>query len=208
MSIPRRTVLAGLGLVAGAGLGGLIRFGSHSAADDTLLLRPPGALDEAEFLASCIRCGQCVEACPAEYNTLQLVSNRAGVSFGSPFVDSRNTPCHLCANYENLRCIDACPTAALSPVTGRASVRMGTAVIDQSRCLAYNRVICRACWHACPFPDDAIEFDSMLRPVVVEESCVGCGLCDHACPTEVSSIPIRPASRQPEAPLDSPEPAA
>jgi len=196
MSPSRRAVLAGLGLAVGAGLGGLIRRDSGGRSGAEPLLRPPGALDEAEFLASCIRCGQCVEACPPEYNTLQLVDDRAGISFGSPFVDSRNTPCYLCANYEGLLCIDVCPTAALSPVADTASVRMGTAVIDHSRCLAYNRVICRACWHACPFPDDAIRFDSMLRPVVVEEACVGCGLCDHACPTEVSSIPIRPASTE------------
>ena len=28
------------------------------------LLRPPGALPEAEFLEVCYRCGNCVEACP------------------------------------------------------------------------------------------------------------------------------------------------
>ena len=203
MSVSRRTVLAGFGVALGAGLGGLIRRDAGSRSDGSFLLRPPGALDEVEFLASCIRCGQCVEACPPEYDTLRLVSDRAGLSFGSPFVDSRNTPCHLCANHETLRCIEACPTAALAPVADTASVRMGTAVIDETRCLAYNRVICRACWHACPFPDDAIRFDSMLRPVVVEEACVGCGLCDHACPTEVSSIPIRPASQQLDAAQDA-----
>ena len=29
-------------------------------------LRPPGALLEDEFLASCIKCGQCVQVCPVE----------------------------------------------------------------------------------------------------------------------------------------------
>jgi Na+-translocating ferredoxin:NAD+ oxidoreductase RNF subunit RnfB len=72
---------------------------------------------------------------------------------------------------------------------------MGTAVIDRSICLAYNRVMCRSCWHACPFPGEAIVFDAMLRPVVNEEACIGCGLCTHACPTEVTSIPIRPRGR-------------
>ena len=83
-------------------------------------------------------------------------------------------------------------TGALTPVDELRSIRMGTAVIDRESCLAYNAVICRACWHACPFPDEAIRFDERLRPVVVDESCIGCGLCDHACPTEISSIPIRP----------------
>ncbi|HMZ02430.1 MAG TPA: 4Fe-4S binding protein, partial [Burkholderiaceae bacterium] len=29
-------------------------------------LRPPGALDEKDFLASCIKCGQCVQVCPVQ----------------------------------------------------------------------------------------------------------------------------------------------
>ena len=31
-------------------------------------LRPPGALAEEAFARACVRCGQCVQACP--YNTL------------------------------------------------------------------------------------------------------------------------------------------
>jgi len=33
------------------------------------LLRPPGALPEDEFLARCIRCGECMKVCPT--NALQ-----------------------------------------------------------------------------------------------------------------------------------------
>ena len=35
-----------------------------------LILRPPGALSEKDFLATCIKCGMCVEACP--FDTLKL----------------------------------------------------------------------------------------------------------------------------------------
>ena len=34
------------------------------------MLRPPGALPEAEFLGACLRCGLCVRDCP--YDTLKL----------------------------------------------------------------------------------------------------------------------------------------
>ncbi len=37
-----------------------------------LTLRPPGALDEKDFLKTCIKCGMCVEACP--YDTLKLAN--------------------------------------------------------------------------------------------------------------------------------------
>ena len=36
----------------------------------SLILRPPAALKEDDFLATCIKCGMCVEACP--FDTLRL----------------------------------------------------------------------------------------------------------------------------------------
>lgn len=183
----RRTLLFGFGLLAGAGIGGLTRRGHRT----TSLLRPPGALAEADFLAACTRCGQCVQACPSD--TLLLGDLRHALASGTPYVESRLVPCNLCPGEEELLCIAACPTAALQPVADPRDIRMGVAVIDKSICLAFNGTICRTCWHACPYPYEAIVFDRQLRPVVDEAVCIGCGLCDHACPTEPSAIPIRPA---------------
>ena len=42
----------------------------------TTLLRPPGALNEKEFLSTCIKCGQCVQVCP--YHTLSLLDITSG----------------------------------------------------------------------------------------------------------------------------------
>ena len=71
----------------------------------------------------------------------------------------------------------------------------GLAVIDHESCLAWEGLVCKGCWHACPFPDEAIVFDVYYRPIVVEEACIGCGLCDQACAVEPSAISIRPASQ-------------
>jgi len=184
--------IAGVGLGAGAGFVYRRSRSTCGPAADCLL-RPPGALNEDDFLAACIRCGQCVEACPVdalEFDT----SLEAGRDRGSPYVNARNIPCNLCEGHDDLKCIAACPTGALSPVADIRDIRMGTAVIDEDRCLAYNGTVCRACWHVCPLPNEAIRFDAMLRVVVVEDACIGCGLCDHACLTTPSSIPIRPAA--------------
>jgi ferredoxin len=41
------------------------------------LIRPPGALNETDFLSRCIRCGECVRACPN--NALHLAFTEAGL---------------------------------------------------------------------------------------------------------------------------------
>ncbi|MHC4943590.1 MAG: 4Fe-4S dicluster domain-containing protein [Planctomycetota bacterium] len=190
MTTTRRTLLLGsLGLGCGAGLGGAFRAAGGKEWKPPLL-RPPGALEEDDFLATCLRCGQCVQACP--FDTLVLAGPEGGVALGTPYLDPEVVPCYLCRGHDELKCIAACPTGALRPVLDERAIRMGTAVILHDPCLAYNRVICRSCWHACPFPNEAIFFDEMLRPKVNREVCIGCGLCTHACPTERTSIPIRP----------------
>ena len=47
--------------VSAAGL----TLGRGRARAGAVPLRPPGALPENDFLATCIRCGRCVDACPA-----------------------------------------------------------------------------------------------------------------------------------------------
>jgi MauM/NapG family ferredoxin protein len=145
---------------------------------------------EFDFLAACTRCGQCVAACP--FDTLTLIPGVAGPRVATPTFDPVEVPCYLCQGHDELECIAVCPTEALSPVASERDIRIGTAEILHDHCFAYNGVLCRSCWHACPFPDEAIVFDERLRPIVVEESCIGCGLCTRACPTAVNAIPVRP----------------
>ncbi len=174
-------------------LGAVFRARGNNRPEMTLL-RPPGALGEEDFLAACIRCGQCVMVCPVD--ALLFAGARAGVALGTPCVVPERAPCNLCQDQDIPLCIDICPTGALRPVGDLRKVRMGTAVVVEELCLAFNRVLCRSCWHACPFPDEAIRFDPMLRPVVVAAACTGCGLCTRACPTRPSAIPIRPSGRE------------
>ena len=185
----RQAIATGAGVVVGCGIG----IGYNAAGrsgNGTPVLRPPGALLGGEFLAACIRCGQCVQACP--YDTLRLMDLTKGLQAGSPSFIAKTNPCWLCQGHDSLLCIDACPTNALTPIEDPRDVRIGLAVIDESICYAYNGTMCRACWHACPYPNEAIVYDEFLRPVVNPDVCTGCGLCEHGCPTETVSITISP----------------
>jgi ferredoxin-type protein NapG len=87
-------------------------------------LRPPGALDEAKFLAACIKCGQCVQVCPVEAIRLADVSD--GFGTGVPYIDARAQACDF--SCDALSCILACPTGALSHhVNAKEEVEVGLA---------------------------------------------------------------------------------
>lgn len=184
----RQWLKAGAGFLLGAGVGLTAR---DRDADRASEIRPPGARPESSFLAACIRCGQCVLACPSD--TLALAPLTSGRSAGAPRAqDLRRHPCTLCRDQDRLQCIDICPTDALLDLDELLGIRMGTARIDPELCWAFNRILCRSCWHACPWPDKALRLDERLHPVVIEEVCIGCGLCAHACPTEPGSITVVP----------------
>ena len=73
-------------------------------------LRPPGALDEKDFLASCIKCGQCVQVCPVQ--AIKLGDLTDGYGIGVPHIDAREQACDFSCDAG--QCILACPTGALT----------------------------------------------------------------------------------------------
>lgn len=73
-------------------------------------MRPPGALDEHDFLASCIKCGQCVQVCPVDAIKLDDIVH--GFGNGVPYIDSRRQACDF--SCDAVQCVLACPTGALT----------------------------------------------------------------------------------------------
>jgi ferredoxin-type protein NapG len=150
-------------------------------------LRPPGALEEPDFLSRCIRCLRCADACPNR--AVLLLDN----SFGrhralTPAIQARRQACMLCNGTEGkyLRCTEVCPSGALQKVRRepeeiQTKVRMGTAEIDRALCYSYNHWTCGACYRACPFAGRAMTLGLWERPEVHPASCVGCGLCERSC---------------------------
>lgn len=181
-------------LVASGALGWfyLLREQGNVRADR---FRPPGAEDAASFYARCIKCGQCVIACP--FDTLSLAPSGEHVPVGTPHFVPRETPCYLC---EDIPCQEACPTGAISPkLEDIADSRMGLATIDIENCLSWQGLRCEICYRECPLKDRAISVEhhprrlsrhAMLVPLVHSDACTGCGICEKACPTERAAIRV------------------
>jgi len=148
-------------------------------------LRPPGALDELAFLATCTRCGDCVTACP--HDAILRLGPEARLASNTPFIDPERSPCLLC---EDLPCVEACEVDALQTIR-QEEIQLGIAVIQRETCLAWSGDFCDQCLRDCPFPGEAILADPGSGRVYVDmRRCVGCGQCVFACPTLPSSIKI------------------
>ncbi|MDR0468046.1 MAG: ferredoxin-type protein NapG [Campylobacteraceae bacterium] len=177
-------------------------------AKASLILRPPGAKSEEEFLKSCIRCGLCVEACP--FNTLKLAKVGEKMVIGTPYFIPREIPCEMCVD---IPCVPVCPTQALDPllvstlkddrrVLDINMSKMGVAIVDQESCLAYLGLRREFCYRACPLIDKAINIEykhnertgkhATFLPIVHNDICTGCGKCEKVCPTEKATITILP----------------
>ncbi|MDX1681653.1 MAG: 4Fe-4S dicluster domain-containing protein [Phycisphaeraceae bacterium] len=192
----RALTLAGLDRAEEAGerVGRLFK-GDTATPPPRRWLRPPGARPESEFLTTCESCGECVQACPAQ--CIRLDAQRAG---GGPYIIARESPCVVC---DDLACMPACPTDALQLVDHVQQIDMGWAIVDHDRCLRTepDGEDCRLCVEPCPEGEAAIGINPQGL-VEVRDGCIGCGVCEHACPTEPASIVVEPhhAGPSPERP--------
>lgn len=170
------------------------------------LLRPPGALEEFDFLLACTRCDRCLQACPQ--GAILRAGPQTVLASGTPYLLPRNMPCFLC---EALPCIPACPEGALvwpkrkvgdRMVEGPQAVKLGTARVRTRHCLTYPHQdepaqACTTCVDRCPFPGSAIRMGEaapgeLPHPEVLAEACTGCGLCTFGCPAPEPAIVVDP----------------
>jgi ferredoxin-type protein NapG len=158
-------------------------------------IRPPYALDEADFLLACSRCNRCVEACP--HQVIFKLPERLGAQVAfTPALDLLKKGCHQC---EDWPCVNACEDNALvipKPYPGagydeteREQPKMARAEINSQTCLPYNGAECDACADSCPVPG-ALTWD-MTLPIINLLVCTGCGMCREACVVDPKAVNIR-----------------
>ena len=186
------------GVAGGAGLAVATRLSGadFSGASRRAVVRPPGSVPEDKFLALCIRCGECYQACPND--VIQPLGFEQGLDgLWTPQVVADWSGCEpSCSN-----CGQVCPTGAIRalPLEEKLAARIGLAAVNEQTCLPYaGREECDLCVTECQTAGyDAIEFirvgteldpfgepvenSGFLAPVVLPEKCVGCGLCQTRC---------------------------
>lgn len=184
----------------------LMRVEAGESNSSKKLIRPPMSREESDFLSSCIRCAECMKACPT--GTLKPAGLEHGLrSLWTPVMTPLEAPCKEGCN----ACSQACPTDAILKykVVDKYKFKAGTAVLNTSNCISYTEgKFCSECIRVCP--TNAISFEKgwepnpenqhkwgvgaagnempapagqkPTRPVHVSyEACVGCGACEFAC---------------------------
>jgi ferredoxin len=177
------------------------------------VIRPPGAVEEEAFLAGCIRCYRCQDAC--DVGAIRFFTEADGIHYHTPYVDPALKACNLC-----MKCTKACPTHVLRPLEPeeRAKAAMAAVELRTELCLSYKakrirdeqamlvalgrkatesdalaerRGPCGECYMFCPLRERAIRLEpgAFLAPVVFEKECVGCGLCEEICRAVVRGDP-------------------
>jgi len=177
------SILAGMGIVP------IVRVGPKDKVPNPDLIRPPGAVEEGEFLNRCVRCGECMKVCLT--NGLQPTLFEAGLEgIWTPMFDFKLGYCE----YNCTLCGQVCPSQAIEElsVEEKQKVKIGLAFVDRGRCIPYILgEECLVCHEHCPTPKKAIiltEQDSPISrkrvrfPSVDPELCIGCGICENRCP--------------------------
>lgn len=144
--------------------------------------RPPWAVEEPLFIASCTRCDKCVQACPQQ--VLKIGSG------GFPEITFAESGCTLCGE-----CAAVCRPQVLRRDDARAPFPWQAHIGPD--CLAQRGVECRICAESCE--TGAIRFRPRLggiaQPELDIDLCNGCGECIAPCP--VSCITPSPREENP-----------
>jgi polyferredoxin len=206
-SLERRTMLAST--AAGAVAIPAMRIANWpDKAYSEKVIRPPGAVEERQFLERCIRCAECMKVCPN--NALHPAFFEAGLEgLWTPILVPRIGYCE----YSCVLCGQVCPTGAIQKIDekqkmgiGQKPISIGTAMYDHGRCLPWAMATpCIVCEEFCPTSPKAIwpeevevpkresHYDAsgeqakmttikVQRPHVDPSLCIGCGACEKVCP--------------------------
>ena len=151
VDLERRGLLTSM--ACGAMMAPVVKIGPVTHEQNPYLVRPPGAVAEAEFLQRCVRCAECMKVCIGR--ALHPALLEAGpVGLWTPLVVSRIGYCE----YNCTLCGQVCPTGAIErlDLPRKKKTVIGLAVFDKDRCLPFAKGIeCLVCEEHCPTGEKA-----------------------------------------------------
>lgn len=199
----RRALLTSLAVVLPAQAlaqkvdGGLTLLEKKKTPERKVVPVPAGSVSIDNMEKRCTACGLCVSKCPAQvlkpstelHNLMQTT-----MTFDKGYC---RPECTVCSQ--------VCPTGAILKITPeeKSAIHIGHAVWIKETCLPFAEgESCGNCARHCPvgairmvkISDSGLSGkgapDENLRiPLVNESRCIGCGACEHYCPTRpLSSI--------------------
>ncbi len=181
-TLTRRETLQGVALLAAAEAvekttdGGFAVVSLPGVPERPQRVLPPGAVEANLFTATCVGCQLCVQACPGDCLKPSLKLK----AFGQVELDFQKGHCLTgCPQ----KCAQVCPAGAIRrlPTVRREDIHMGHAIWRKDLCLRVTEgVSCTACSRKCPV--HAIHIVEGF-PVVDKAACIGCGACEHVCPS-------------------------
>ncbi|MBQ5983558.1 MAG: 4Fe-4S dicluster domain-containing protein [Bacteroidales bacterium] len=188
----RRAFMTGTAVLLGTTLvdaqekkldGGFAEILDKKVPERTVPITPFGSKSVKDFYDRCTACQLCVAACPN--NVLRPSGSLE--HFMQPEMSYERGYCRP----ECVRCAEVCPSGAILGITKeqKTEYRVGIARINRDLCVVETRgTSCGNCARKCPIgairmvhldPEDP---ESLLRPTVIEEKCIGCGACENLCP--------------------------
>lgn len=150
---------------------------------------PPGSISIEHFSKTCTACHLCVSTCPTKVITPSLTAY--GISgFLQPKMNFTKSSCE----YECNLCGRVCPTGAILPLPleEKKLTQIGKVELFRDTCIVYQEnKNCGACGEFCPTQAIySVSKNNVLYPETDDQYCIGCGICEKACPTTPKSIVV------------------
>jgi ferredoxin len=188
--LARRNLLVGTTLLASgfvtrvvASDGGLAPLENKKIPKRSRPIIPPGAGSYRNFHDRCTGCQLCVSVCPNQVLCPNILKPNMSYERGY-------------CRPECVKCSQICPTGAIHPITvvEKSSIQIGTAVWNQEFCIVNrDKVACDLCARKCPtaaiemIPQNSEDSASLKIPMIASYRCIGCGACEHLCPSRPHS---------------------
>lgn len=191
----RRAFMAGIAVLGSSAIakadGGFAEVKPKQNPERSERLVPAGSGSVKDFYSRCTACGLCISTCPNDVlrpstDLQHLMQPEMGYDKGY-------------CRPECTDCSQVCPAGAILPIVPeqKAMIKIGTAVIDTSTCLAITEdVKCGNCARHCPTGAVRMVGNHDVKvPVINEELCIGCGACENLCPVRpISAIKVNGVS--------------